>query len=381
MALTGDAGGPPLDPGTEAAEVADRLLEPFGLDARVLSERAAHLGLRRRGSVSCGGAHRLLLAADGWFALALARPEDLELLPAFLQLDRLEGDPWQQVEQRVSSFTVAELVEQGELLGLPVAGVGTEPGTIRSEGAARSDVGRDRGSPLVVDLSALWAGPLATHLLGRYGARVVKVESTSRPDGARRGVRSFFDLLNAGKASVTVPLGTETGRERLRRLVERADIVVSSSRRRAIEQLGLDPAEFLAGGVDRVWVAITAHGWDSNRVGFGDDTAAAAGLVAHGRDGQPRFLGDAIADPLCGIVAADEVRRAWAGGGRWFLDVPLTGAAARFRPRLSPAREAVRTDSGWMIDGGPVVEPVARPPAARAAVLGADNAAILGLSR
>ena len=40
--------------------------------------------------------------------------------------------------------------------------------------------------PLVVDLSALWAGPLCAHLLGLAGARVVKVESLGRPDGARR---------------------------------------------------------------------------------------------------------------------------------------------------------------------------------------------------
>ena len=40
---------------------------------------------------------------------------------------------------------------------------------------------------MVVDLSSLWAGPLVGHLLLRAGARVVKVESTTRPDGARRG--------------------------------------------------------------------------------------------------------------------------------------------------------------------------------------------------
>ena len=41
--------------------------------------------------------------------------------------------------------------------------------------------------PRIVDLSALWAGPLCAHLLQLAGASVVKLESTRRPDGARFG--------------------------------------------------------------------------------------------------------------------------------------------------------------------------------------------------
>ena len=58
----------------------------------------------------------------------------------------------------------------------------------------------------MVDLSALWAGPLAASLLLEAGARVVKVEARDRPDGARSGPRPFFDLLNAGKESVAIDL-------------------------------------------------------------------------------------------------------------------------------------------------------------------------------
>ena len=88
--------------------------------------------------------------------------------------------------------------------------------------------------PLVVDLSSLWAGPLCAHLLGLAGARVVKLESTRRPDGARSGPPDFFSLLNAGKASVALDFGTRCGRGKLRRLLERADIVVESARPRAL---------------------------------------------------------------------------------------------------------------------------------------------------
>ena len=62
--------------------------------------------------------------------------------------------------------------------------------------------------PRVVDLSALWAGPLAASLLQRNGAEVIKVEDTRRPDGARRGDAAFYDLLNAGKRSVALDLSS-----------------------------------------------------------------------------------------------------------------------------------------------------------------------------
>jgi hypothetical protein len=47
--------------------------------------------------------------------------------------------------------------------------------------------------------SSLWAGPLCTNLLGLGGARVIKVESTTRPDGARSGPPAFFELLHHGE--------------------------------------------------------------------------------------------------------------------------------------------------------------------------------------
>jgi hypothetical protein len=357
MALTGDADGPPLAPSTGAALVANGLL----------GERAALAGLSRQGTTSCGGSARLLPAGDGWVAVSLPRADDVALLPALFG-DAMDDVGWDAVASQVASRGVDELVDQAALLGLAVAGVGRATGPFeahqRSEGTAPPTI----EGLLVLDLTALWAGPLCTHLLASAGARVVKVESRTRPDGARQGNEAFYRLLNAGKESVAVDLDDERDRALLRELSARADVVVTSSRARAVEKLGLD--------VDRVkvWTAITAYGWDDNRIGFGDDVAAGAGLVAWDpTDGRPRFAADAIADPLCGLAAAEATVDAIRAGGRWFVDASLCGAVLRAGVSDSPARAAERTDEGWVIDGEVVRQPEAHPSTGEARPLGADT--------
>ena len=232
-----------------------------------------------------------------------------------------------------------------------------------ANGTARVPGGRNATGPLVVDLSALWAGPLAAACLAATGADVVKVEDVRRPDGARRGDPDFFDLLNGAKRSVALDLRDAAGRRQLGDLVARADVVVTSGRARAIAGLGLDPDAFLAGASDRVWVAITGHGWSSDRVGFGDDAAVAGGLVAwHPEDGEPRFAADAVADPLCGALAARAALDAWSVGGRWFVDASLAGAAASVA--ASGPAEAAR---GERADAGRSTASRSAPPVARRA--------------
>ncbi len=115
-----------------------------------------------------------------------------------------------------------------------------------------------QASPLVVDLTALWAGPLLTSLLAAAGARVVKVEGRSRPDGARRGNAGFYDLLNHGKECVTVDFDDRADVSFLRTLLGSADLVVEASRPRVMDRLGIDPSALAAEGVS--WVSITGHG-------------------------------------------------------------------------------------------------------------------------
>jgi hypothetical protein len=294
-----------------------RLGEAAGVDVAALAgERVAVTPCVGRGRTSCNGTSRLLPAADGWIAVSLPRPDDLELLPAWLGTDDLEAG--------VARLGAVEAVARGRVVGLAVA----RPSE-RAPGALYESTPLGEAAPLdrpavVVDLSSLWAGPLCTRILAERGARVLKVESTTRPDGAR-GVPAFFDRLNGGKEQVAV----EFIAARLVPLLMQADVVVEGSRPRALEQLGIDAAAVAREG-PRVWVSITGHGRGEpqrNWVGFGDDTAVAGGLVDW-CGGEPHFRGDAIADPLTGIAAAGAVLELLERGGRWLVDCNLAGVAA-----------------------------------------------------
>jgi crotonobetainyl-CoA:carnitine CoA-transferase CaiB-like acyl-CoA transferase len=399
MALTGRRGRPPLGP---PAALVDRLIplgDRLGIDAlAVLGERAAIAGLGRNGEISCGGATRLLRSQDGWVALALARPEDLELVPALLEGVEPE-DPWGAVRRQVRQQTGERFVQRTRLLGLPASVLPPRPGPDGDSACGsvawatdrHAETGGGRVLPVVVrrvegaaepldvrttrvaDLGSLWAGPLCGALLGAVGAEVVKVESTRRPDGARAGPAAFFDLLNGGKSGLALDLRSSEGVGALAEVLRAVDVVIEASRPRALEQLGIDREVLVAAGGPRVWVSITGHGREGparDRVAFGDDAAAAGGLVVWDGAG-PCFCADAVADPLAGMVAAASARDALARGGRWLIDVAMADVAAWFGgPTLA------------VPDGVVAAVPRHRAPAGRAPRLGEHTAAVLaGLGR
>ncbi len=377
MWLTGSADGPPLiAPGGVVAAMR-AIGNTAGVDAlSVLGERAAIAGSSRRGATSCGGGARLLRAADGEFvAVSLTRPDDVALLPAWLDVDEprtgaMDDGMWDAVGAAVSRCSARDIAERATLLGLPVSRLGEVTDAVSVIASSFGAVSALERAPLVVDLSSLWAGPLATRLLLRSGARVIKVESVTRPDGARRN-DTFFDLMHAGKESVALDLRSAPGREHLRGLLHAADVVVEASRPRALEQLGIDARAVIANG-PRVWVSITGHGRDEpgcHRTAFGDDAAVAGGLVADAGDG-PCFVADAVADPLTGVAAAAAVLDALRCGSRVLLDVALARVAAQVAQSAGEERWRRGSDN----DARP---PRAPAPAGRAPRLGEHTDAIL----
>lgn len=352
MAVTGHADGPALmlpaavTAAADAALAALRAIAPGGAlppsGAALLGERTRRLGLRRGGRMSANGTCRLLTAADGSLALNLSRPDDWEALPALFQT--AVAPDWSAVERVAAGAPLAGLVARGRELGLPIAplcAIPTAPAPpFRIERLAppRPAAGR----PLVIDLSSLWAGPLAGALLAAAGADVVKVESAHRPDGARGGDGALFDLLNAGKRSVVLDFHDPCDLDLLRAMVARADIVIEASRPRALAQLGIDAHSVARGGA--TWLSLTAYGRYGDAagwLGFGDDVAVAGGLawaMAQGW-GEPLFAGDALADPLTGIVAALAGWASWCAGGGVLVSVAMVDvvadALALYRPEAA----------------------------------------------
>jgi hypothetical protein len=365
MALTGRAQGPPLVCTGPAVVLRGALLALRQLAGGtalpglgLLGERAAILGLRRAGSRSCGGGARLLPASDGQVCVALAREEDRDRFPALVESADVV-DPWEAVAAWARGTPAAQVRDRGALLGLPVSVVGE----VTAELPWQLDVAHDgkpvATTPVVVDLSSMWAGPLCSSLLRALGCRVVKVEDPRRPDGARRGPAELFDLLNAGATAVAVDLGSEEGVDRLRELLLRADVVIEGSRARALRHLGLGAEDLVERSERLTWVSITGYGREEDRVAFGDDAAAAGGLVVDGC-----FVGDAVADPLTGVHAG---LAAWAGirrGGSCLVSVPLARVAATAARSADTSGRVERRHGAWRVEAASgwvdVRDPLAR---------------------
>jgi hypothetical protein len=344
MAVTGRAGSPCRHsagrPATiaRAAALAFELVTGAVVDGpALLGERAALMALSRHGQISAGGGTRLIRAADGWWALNLAR--DADLVPA-LTAAAASDDPWQQVSRWARTLPLNRILERTSTLGMAASGLGetTAPDTPwRITSSPAEAPGRDR--PVVVNLGALWAGPLAANLLGLAGADIIDVESLNRPDPTRLSDPEFHALLHDGHDHHSIDFA-DPGR--LRTLLRDADIVIEASRPRALESLGVQARSVLADGRARTWLRITGHR-DPHRVAFGDDAAVAGGLIARD-DGLPVFAGDAIADPLTGLLGALAVAVAHSTTRTTIIDIAMADAAAYCASAPGPEAQAADVD-------------------------------------
>ena len=140
----------------------------------------------------------------------------------------------------------------------------------------------------VVDVSTLFAGPLAATILGDFGADVIKIEHPAKGDPSRghgpakHGVPLWWTLLGRNKRCVTLNLSRPAGAELLKRLLADADVLIENFRPGTLERWGLGP-DVLAELNPRLVVArVTAFGQFgpyASRPGFGTLAEAMSGLA------------------------------------------------------------------------------------------------------
>lgn len=170
----------------------------------------------------------------------------------------------------------------------------------------------------ILDLTAVVLGPLATQMLGDYGADIIKVEPPTgdlmRANGVSktRGMSSIFLAINRNKRSLAIDLKTPEGLAVIERLLPGIDAVVHNMRVPAIERLGLGYEAVRRIKPDIVYCVATGFGESGAHAGrpaFDDVIQASSGLadlLGH-ESGIPDYVPTLLADKTCGMALCNAV--------------------------------------------------------------------------
>lgn len=168
----------------------------------------------------------------------------------------------------------------------------------------------------VVDVTTSVAGPFCTEILAALGADVVKIERPDTGDDGRHwgppfwhGEGAMFLSVNAGKRSLAVSLSDERGREIVRELADRADVLVQSMRPGLADELGLGAAELRSRNPRLVHCSVGAYGHTgplAREPGYDALMQAAGGLISlTGEPGRPGVrVGSSLIDMGTGMWSA-----------------------------------------------------------------------------
>ncbi|MEL7121508.1 MAG: CoA transferase [Bacteroidota bacterium] len=171
---------------------------------------------------------------------------------------------------------------------------------------------------LVLDLSQFLSGPSCSLRLADLGARVIKIEKPKTGDICRQhyvsnvimnGTSSLFNAINRNKESFSLDLKLQTDKEKLRKLIKKADVFIHNFRPGVIDRLGFDYERVKAINPNIIYGEISGYGkegpWKSKA---GQDLLlqALSGLTqlsGNAKDG-PIPLGLAVVDLLAGAHMA-----------------------------------------------------------------------------
>ncbi len=168
---------------------------------------------------------------------------------------------------------------------------------------------------VVADLSRVLAGPYATMMLADLGAEVIKIERPGVGDDTRawgppyadNGQSTYFQAVNRNKTSRAIDLTSVEGQEKVRQIIERADVLVENFKPGALERLGLGYADLHARIPSLIYCSITGFGSDrgADLPGYDLLVQAMGGLmsITGPGPGEPTKAGVAVVDVITGLHA------------------------------------------------------------------------------
>jgi crotonobetainyl-CoA:carnitine CoA-transferase CaiB-like acyl-CoA transferase len=190
----------------------------------------------------------------------------------------------------------------------------------------------------VLDFSKVIAGPLCTQYLADFGAEVTKIETYQGGDDTRRwpplrqDTGAVFLSMNRGKKSVAVDLKTAGGKDLVRRLALRADVVVESFAPDVKTRLGVDYSTLSKDNPKLIYCSISGFGQTGplrTALGYDNILQAFTGMMAMNgeKEGGPTRIPISPIDQMTGLNAAIGIQaallnRAQTGEGA-FLEVSL----------------------------------------------------------
>ncbi len=177
---------------------------------------------------------------------------------------------------------------------------------------------------VVVELTNVMAGPVGGLLLADMGAEVVKVERLPGGDDTRRaippeiqGESATFMIVNRNKRGIAVDLKHPDGLQVVRRLIDKADVVIENFRPGTMEKLGLGYEVLRASNPGLIYCKITGFGLNgpyAKRAGYDLIAQGMSGIMSLTGEGPgrpPVKVGVPIGDVTAGILASTGVLAAY----------------------------------------------------------------------
>ncbi|MDB5924261.1 MAG: carnitine dehydratase [Betaproteobacteria bacterium] len=170
----------------------------------------------------------------------------------------------------------------------------------------------------IVDLTQFILGPVATQILGDYGADVIKIEAPEGDLNRKIGPARYPDMtamflgMNRNKRSVVLNLKRPEALDALNRMIDDADVFVHSMRPSSAERLGVGYAAVAARNPRIVYAFAPGYRQDGpyrDRPAYDDVIQGESGIagIAELAFGEPRYLPTVIADKFCGHILASSI--------------------------------------------------------------------------